>query len=99
MIMERAVSIEIYLRDDAQGTIAGTPNAILGIEQAQGTTNDEGVTVVVGNGYLPSIGLAAPADIKVTVHQPPVEIQPAALVTRVDDAIENTSTLTFNLAP
>jgi hypothetical protein len=55
--------------------------------------------VVIGNGYLPNIGSAAPADIKVTVHQPPIETQPAALLSRVDDAIENTSTLIFNLTP
>jgi hypothetical protein len=95
----RAASIDVILRDDEFGTTGGTPFGALGIEMAQGTTEDDGVTVVVGNGYLPSIGFAAPADIKVTVHQPPVEIQPAALVNRVDDAIENTSTLTFNLAP
>jgi hypothetical protein len=33
------------------------------------------------------------------VHQPSEIKTPAALVTRVDDAIENTSTLTFNLTP
>ncbi|MFO0293784.1 MAG: hypothetical protein ACK51F_10630 [Rhodospirillales bacterium] len=95
----RAASIDVLVRDDELGTTGGTPFGVLNVETAQGTTDDDGVTVIVGNGYLQSIGFAAPADIKVTVHQPPVEIQPAALVNRVDDAIENTSTLTFNLAP
>jgi hypothetical protein len=95
----KAASIEVYVRDNAEGTIGGTPFGILTVESAQGTTDDEGATVVIGNGYVPSIGNAAPADIKVTVHAPPVEKQPAELLSRVDDAIENTSTLTFNLTP
>ena len=95
----RAASIDVLVRDDAQGTATGTPFGVINVEMAQGTTEDDGVTVVIGNGYLPNIGSAAPADIKVTVHQPPIETQPAALLSRVDDAVENTSTLTFNLAP
>ncbi len=97
--MTKPATIEVYVRDDEFGTNSGTPFNILNVETALGTTEDEGVTVVIGNGYVPSIGSAAPADIKVTVHQPPVFNQPAALVSRVDDAVENTSTLTFNLAP
>ena len=90
-------TVEVYLRDNAEGTIAGVPNAHIGVESAQGTTEDDGTTVVVPNGYLPSIHLAAAADIKVTVHLPSVENQPAELVSRVDDAEANTSTLTFVL--
>jgi len=95
----KPVTIEVYVRDDEHGTTGGTPFGILNVESAQGETNDEGVTVVIGNGYLPSVAVVAPADIKVTVHQPSVFNQPAELISRVDDAVENTSTLTFNLTP
>ncbi|MCE2646568.1 MAG: hypothetical protein LW835_15435 [Burkholderiaceae bacterium] len=92
-------TVEVMVRDDEHGTNSGTPFYILNVEMAQGSTEDEGATVVIGNGYVPSIHLAAAADIQVTVHQPSEIKTPAALVTRVDDAIENTSTLTFNLTP
>jgi len=92
----KPVTIEVYVRDDEHGTTGGTPFGILNVESAQGSTDDEGVTVVIGNGYLPNVAVVAPADIKVTVHQPSVFNQPAELVSRVDDAVENTSTLTFN---
>lgn len=93
------VTVEVYVRDDEHGTTGGTPFGILNVESAQGETNDEGVTVVIGNGYLPNIANVEPADIKVTVHQLPVFNQPAELVSRVDDAEANISTLTFNLTP
>ena len=95
----KPVTIEVIVRDNAEGTLGGVPFAPLYIESAQGSTEDEGATCIIGNGYVPSISNAAPADIKVTVHQPPVFKQPAELVSRVDDAVENTSTLTFNLTP
>lgn len=95
----KPVTIEVIVRDNAEGTLGGAPFAPPYIESAQGSTEDEGATCIIGNGYVPSISNAAPADIKVTVHQPPVFNQPAELVSRVDDAVENTSTLTFNLTP
>ena len=95
----KPVTIEVIVRDNTEGTLGGVPFAPLYIESAQGSTEDEGATCIIGNGYVPSISNAAPADIKVTVHQPPVFNQPAELVSRVDDAVENTSTLTFNLTP
>jgi hypothetical protein len=95
----KSVTIEVIVRDDANGTLGGVPFGVLNVESAQGTTEDEGATCVIGNGYLPSIGTAAPADLQVTVHQPSELKNPVALLSRVDDAIENTSTLTFNLTP
>jgi hypothetical protein len=92
-------TVEVMVRDDEHGTNSGRPFYILNVETAQGSTEDEGATVVIGNGYVPSIHLAAAVDIQVTVHQPSEIKTPAALVARVDDAIENTSTLTFNLTP
>ena len=95
----KPVTIEVIVRDNAEGTLGGVPFAPLYIESAQGSTEDEGATCIIGNGYVPSISNAAPADIQVTVHQPSELKTPVSLVTRVDDAVENTSTLTFNLTP
>jgi hypothetical protein len=85
------VAVDAYIRD-GEGTVVT-------VQSAQGTTEDGGVTVVVPNGYLPNIDSVPAADIRVIVSPPPVEHQPAAFVSRVDDAEANTSTITFNLNP
>ncbi|MFN9676135.1 MAG: hypothetical protein ACK58C_00750 [Betaproteobacteria bacterium] len=95
----KPVTIEVIVRDNADGTLGGVPFAPLNVESAQGSTEDEGATCIIGNGYLPSIASVAPAAHQLTVHQPSELKTPVALVTRVDDAVENTSTLTFNLTP
>lgn len=79
--------------------VRNADNEIVTVDNVQGTTADDGVTVVIPIGFLPNISRCAPADIKVTVFPKPAETQPAALVSRVDDPIAAISTLKFNLRP
>lgn len=84
----KTVSIQIVWRDpETNDVIAG--------ENTTGTTEDEGATVVIGNGYVPNILTANPADIQRTLIPPPTELPPPSGVSRVDDVEANTSTLTF----
>lgn len=89
------VSIEVDIRDPETNEYHGTSSA-------NGTTADDGVTVTILNGYVPTINAAAPADIRVHVQEippPPVLHTPAQFVSRVDDAEANTSVITFDLTP
>jgi hypothetical protein len=83
----KTASVEILMRD--------AESNITGVQTAYGYTDDDGATVVIDNGNAPDIEAAAPADITVTVIPPPVPLTPATLVSRVNDAEANTSTLTF----
>lgn len=84
--------VEVYVRDpDTQ--------EIMNVETGVGTTEDDGATVVIPAGYCSSIGLAAPADIKITVTPLPVVTQPAGFLARSEDTENALSTLTFNLTP
>lgn len=81
------VTVEVFVRN-AEGEI-------IVVQSAQGTTDDGGATVVIGNGNVPDIENVPASDIKVTLHPAPIEKVPEALTGRVDDAEANTSTLTF----
>jgi hypothetical protein len=84
------VAIQVLFRDpDTQD--------VIGAENGTGTTEDDGLTVVIGNGYLPYITTVPPADILRTLIPPPVELPAVSGVSRVDDVEANTSTLTFTL--
>lgn len=87
--MKKIACVEILMRDP-EGVIQG-------VQMANGYTEDDGVTVIIPNGYAPNIHEAVPADISVTVIPPPTANTPAELLSRVDDAEANISTLTFNL--
>lgn len=89
--MSKLACVEIWMRD-ADGKIEG-------VQTANGYTADDGATVIIPNGYAPNIHQAAAEDITVTVYSPHVANRPAQLLSRVDDADANISTLTFNLAP
>ena len=89
--MQKQVLVEEALRDPVT-------NDIVGFNQALGVTEDEGLTVVIPNGYVPLIETTPAEDIKVTLIPPQTIITPATLVSRVNDAEANTSTLTFTFA-
>jgi hypothetical protein len=80
--------VAVILRD-SEGVQVGSENAL-------GTTEDNGVTVVVPLGYLPSLLTAPLADITRTVIPPPVYLPAPAGVSRLDDVEANTSTLSFS---
>lgn len=84
----KGVSIQVLIRDP-------DTNEVLTLEPAYGTTDDEGATVVIGNGYLPSLLTVDPVNILRTLIPPPTDLPPPSGVSRVDDAEANTSTLTF----
>jgi hypothetical protein len=83
----KTASVEILMRD-GEGNIQG-------VQTAYGYTDDEGATLVIDNGNAPDVEAAVPADITVTVIPAVVQRTPATLVSRVNDAEANTSTLTF----
>lgn len=87
----KAVSIFCKTRD-AEGNENGNT-------EAQGTTEDEGVTCVIGLGYLSM--LTNPnfqvGDAKVTVHQPAVEIENVAVVSVTPDEENGIQTIVFAL--
>jgi hypothetical protein len=89
----RSASIFCISRDE-NGTI-------LGNTEVSGNTEDEGVTVVLGIGYLPA--LTSPylqaGDVKVTVHQPAIEYPTAAVTSVTPDEENGLQTVVFNLAP
>jgi hypothetical protein len=84
----KTVAIQVLIRDPETSEVISCDNAT-------GTTEDDGVTVVIGNGYAPNILSVPPVDILRTLIPPPVDLAAPASVSRVDDAEANTSTLTF----
>lgn len=81
------VTVEAFIRDGE--------GQIITVETAPGTTEDDGATVIIPNGYVPNLLTTPAVDVRVTLHLDPIFKQPAELVTRVNDAEANTSTLTF----
>lgn len=86
--MTRYVEVQEMLRD-------AETNEIIGSNRGFGTTEDEGVTVVIPNGYVPMIETTPAEDITVTLLPVPITKVPSSLVSRVNDAEANTSTLVF----
>ena len=86
--MQKQVLVEEYLRDPVTNDIVGT-------NQALGITEDDGLTCVIPNGYVPNIETTPAEDIRVTLIPPQTLITPATLTSRVNDVEANTSTLTF----
>lgn len=91
----RMVSVEVFLRDET--------GAIIGIDSCNaGTTEDDGLTIILPRGYLPNIGDAAPGDVRVIIHNPPTEIgnKPgtgATFIERTEFADSETQTISLSL--
>lgn len=87
MVMKN-VDINV-LRRDPEGNITSTENAI-------GTTEDDGVTVIVPLGYVSHIGDVPIADVSLTLIPQPEVKPPSAVVSRMDDFETGNSTITFS---
>jgi hypothetical protein len=81
------VDLNVLIRDP-EGNIVSTENAL-------GTTEDEGVTVVVPVGYVPHIGTVPIADVSLTLIPLPEVKPPASVVGRSDDFEAGNSTIIF----
>ena len=86
--MQKMVQIVETIRDPETNEITHHNTAI-------GVTDDEGVTCIIPNGYVPLIEETPAEDIVVTLIPYPIERFPTSLVSRVNDAEANTSTLVF----
>jgi hypothetical protein len=86
----KLVTLQVLTRDEN--------NEILNNESAQGTTEDEGTTVVIDAGYVPNILTALPSDILRTVHQPSVDKPAPTGVDRTEDIENSKSILAFTEA-
>lgn len=87
----KAAFVQVVVRDP-EGNVIAT-------DAANGTTDDEGVTITVPIGYLPNVENAAPGDITVTVIPAATVINPAGYVSSSDDTENLTRTVIFNLEP
>lgn len=87
----KPITIFCNLRDSETGEVVGN-------SEAYGNTEDEGVTCVIGLGYLPQLVEALPGDIKVTVHQPVVEYPAAEVISVMPDEENNLQTVVFDLS-
>ena len=81
------VDLNVLIRD-TEGNIVSTQNAL-------GTTEDEGVTVIVPAGYVSDIGSVPIADVTVKLIPLPIDLAPTAVVSRTDDLEANTCTVVF----
>jgi hypothetical protein len=70
-------------------------NEVVSIHEAVGTTDNDGETVTILHGYVPTIEQALPADITVKVRPYDVENTPASLLSRLDNPEANLSVLEF----
>ncbi len=86
----KGVSIFCSVRDITTGEITGNT-------EVSGQTEDDGVTCVLGIGYLPMLDNAQPGDIKVTVHPPAIEYPTAEFVSREVDEENGLQTIVFTL--
>lgn len=85
----KTVSMSLTLRDP-EGNVIGSNNT-------EAHTEDDGLTITFGLGYLPGIDTAAPEDIAITVNQPAVII-PVASVSLDIDLVNEIQTLTVTPA-
>lgn len=86
--MTKTADLSILIRDP-EGNVMGNQNAI-------GTTDDDGVTVVIPLGYLNDIQNVPLSDLTFNVIAPAVPKAPTAVVSRVDDVENNVSTIVFS---
>lgn len=84
----KTVDMSLTLRDET-----GFPYSA---QNAVGTTEDDGVTVVIPLGYLPNIAETPLTELSTNLLAPPVAIAPTSLVSRTDDFEAGTSTLVFS---
>lgn len=70
-------------------------NEVVSIHEAVGTTEDNGQTVTILHGYVPTIENALPDDITVKVRPYDVVNTPASLLSRLNDPEANLSVLEF----
>lgn len=85
--MSKTVDLSLTLRDET-GFAYSAQNAV-------GTTNDEGTTVVIPLGYMPNLVDAPLTDLAANVLQPAVPLTPTRVVSRTDDFEAGTSTIVF----
>ncbi len=83
----KTVDLSLDVRDE-EGNVYFTHPAI-------GTTEDDGVTVVIPIGYLPPIEEAPLSDLRMNLIPLAEPKFPVSLVSRVNDVEAGTSTLTF----
>ena len=86
--MTKTADLSILIRDP-EGNVMGNQNAI-------GTTDDDGVTVVVPLGYLTDIQNVPLSDLTFNVIPPAVPKTPTTVISRVDDVENNISTIVFS---
>jgi hypothetical protein len=84
----KIADLSVSIRDQ-DGYIYTAQNAV-------GTTEDDGVTVVIPLGYMPNLVDAQMSDLVFSVIPPPVSKTPTAVVSRTDDYESGTSTLVFS---
>lgn len=84
------IDLVVTLRDP------NDPTAVIGNQMAYGTTEDDGVTVVIPLGYVPDIVTSAMSDVVMNVTHPPVPKTPTGVVSRTDDYENGISTIVFS---
>lgn len=89
--MTKYVDLSILVRDP------NDPSFVMGNQNASGTTEDDGVTVVIPLGYLSELSNSTLQDLTMNVIQPVVPVVPSSLVSRTDDYETGMSTLVFSV--
>ena len=84
-----AIDIVVTQRDP------NDPEVVIGNQMAYGTTEDDGITVVIPLGYVPDLVTSAMSDVVMNVTRPPVPKAPTRVVSRTDDFEAGTSTIVF----
>ena len=88
--MAKPVTIRMKLRDEE--------NNIIGNVQNSGTTEDEGLTVLLGLGYLPNVAAAAAlGDVTVEVATTTLSTFEPVAAEAVPDVENNMQTIVFTL--
>lgn len=88
--MAKPVTITMKLRDEE--------NNIIGNVQNSGTTEDEGLTVLLGLGYLPNVAAAAAlGDVTVEVATTTLSTFEPVAAEAVSDVENNMQTIVFTL--
>lgn len=80
--MERKTAVVQLVGRNADGNVISS-------DSINGYTDDDGVTVVIGQGYLPNLANAAKGDVTLTIVPPAVESKPAVASVLADDGYGN----------